>query len=271
MVMQIKKHKILASFGICSGIVLILLLAGRQLEAQDLDPGWKNWTMTNFTVKPNKKFSIRAGGLYSFNPTPARLGFAQTSLEVTYRANKHWYVGGEYNTSIFPRGNEGRKIFHRVGGEASRRGKLFGLKVKNTFKLQWYLPRVQKYALRGVYQFKMYFKNSFLPLQATPYLSHDFMWYLGGKPNVYFDEFDEIAAFQSAAGLHRYRLSAGISFKPFKNLSVNLFYKRQWEFNTGILKHRGLNIAQTNDYSPKIPFNNFWVWGGILSYTLRLY
>lgn len=241
------------------------------VKAQDLAPGWKHWMFFNFGLKVHKKVKFTAGNMISLNPDPYRFSFSSHSFNQSYRLSKPVELVSGYSATYFPRGNEGRHVFHRLQLGAAFRHKIAGIRVKHKIRAQYYLPVVQKYTVRVVYQFKVYWYNKWMPMRGRPYMAHNLFYYIGGRPLVYYDPEGAIAAYQSPTGLHRYRISFGYAFKPIKNLSVTLFYNQQWEFNTGLFDNRGLNVIKPGDPDVRLPFNNYWNYGATFSYSLSTY
>lgn len=254
----------------CWAVLIFAMASFGELKGQDLDPGWRHWNINNFTYKPKKDLYIRVGAMFSIDPAPMRLSFAQGDLRIQKRIQKRNYVAIGYNNIVFPRGVENRNMFHRVYLQGQRKATYFGVRVKHRMDFQLYLPEVEKYAYRINYQFRIYYYNKWMPFKGRPYVAQEILWYGGGKPVVYFDEFGRVEDFRAPFGPHRYRLNVGVYTKPHKRVSLTFFWRRQWEFNTRLFKNREINIVRDGG-AITYPFNNYWVWGWVVSYTLPGY
>ncbi len=238
------------------------------VRSQDLEPGWKHWMFLNIDIPVTKKFSLSAEQQFSMNPGPYRLNMFTHSSNQGFAITKNFELLAGYNVAIFPNGNEGRLAFHRIQTGFEARQEIFGISCKHKVRVQYFIPTVRKYTARVVYQFRVNWKNKFLPMKGTPYMSHNLYYYIGGKPLLYYDEEGAVMAFQSPTDLHRYRMTLGCNFKPAKNVNVSLFYNCQWEFNTNLFPNRGLNVTRPGEPGALLPFNNYWNYGAYVNLTL---
>lgn len=89
-------------------------------------------------------------------------------------------------------------------------------------------------------------------------------YYNGGKEfEKSLDEQAELSMTDPPNGIHRYRLRAGLSFKPiprYKPLSLVFYYATQREFNIQGFGN-DLNIEVDYQNKPLLPFNNFNIIG----------
>lgn len=218
--------------------------------------------------KFNKKIKLQTGFISAFNSRSYDPFFYQFKLGLDYRFNKR-FSGKVFYKPILLKGNTKDSWHDRFGTSASYRSKLFGLPLKNTITAEGFFPKFNKYQFRFVYSIRLNFKNNFLPLRATPYISYQLYYYLNGNPLDYYDDSGEtLLASNPPNGLHRYRIGTGVRFRAKKRLYVTLYYVWQEEFNTTFQDYRQLNILNKNQTSIRYPFNDYQVLGVSVSYTL---
>ncbi len=264
-----------------------LLLLIPMTKAQDLTPGNKVWYSNYTYVRLNSRFYLDNFLVASFDLNEGHpFGFVQTDLGLNYRLSKkvHFLVAysntqmryfDSYEYRYDRESNWWDKFtVHRIGVGGQYRLKL-SPKWRFNQKLvaQYYTPQLEKFRFRGVYSGKLSFRHRKAPLQMTPYVQYFLYYYAGGKeleiPQVEetFSEFEEEQFTEPPNGLHRYRLRAGLRFKPipsYKPLSMVFYYAAQREFNLDGFGS-ALNIPVEGRSRPLLPFNNFNIIGAQLN------
>jgi hypothetical protein len=253
--------KIILIIFFCTSITLV--------KAQDIESKFIHFYSFNLDYKLNEKVHLQVGELFSFKTGTYNLQFTQFKLGGSYRFTERISSDIYFKPMLF-KGSSRDIWYQRLSASFNYRSTIFTLPLKNTLTAEWFSPQLQKYRYRFIYSIKLYFKNKFLPLRATPYLRGQLYYYLDGKPLNYWDENGEtLLARNSPNDFHRYRLSAGIRFRPAKHFYVTLYYIQQEEFNTTFTKYRQLNILNKSQTAIKYPFNDYQVLGLSLTYYLK--
>ncbi len=248
--------------------IIFLFASIYPIEAQDLESDFFHFYSYNFDYKLNQKVHLKAGELFSFKSDSYELQFTLFKLGGTYRFSKRISTEFYYKPMLF-KGSTGDIWYHRLSALLNYRSTLFSLPLKNTLTAESYSPRFKKYGYRFIYSIKLYFKNNFLPLRATPYIKYQLYYYLGGKPLNYWDENGETLLARNAPNdFHRYRLGTGVRFRPASHFYITLYYIWQEEFNTTFTKNRQLNILNKSQTAIKYAFNDYQVLGLGLSYYI---
>jgi len=250
-------------------LVLFVLVSTYTSTAQDLDSNFNHFYSYNFDYKLNKKIKFYAGELFSFNSDTYTLRYTQLKIGARYRFSNRAFSTELYYKPLLFKGNTKDIWYHKLAGSVTHRSKVFSLPLKNSLTAEWFFPQLKKYQYRFIYAIKLSFKNDFLPLRATPYLKYQLYYYLSGEPLNYFDESGKIVATNAPNDFHRYRIGAGIRFRPVKNFHVTIYYIWQEEFNTTFTNNRQLNILNENQTAIKDPFNDYQVLGLSLTYSLK--
>ncbi len=250
-------------------VLLGFVLVAQNMLAQDVPSRFLHFYSYNFDYKINKKIKLRAGELFSFNSETYRMDFTQFKLGGTYYWNKKWSSDLLYKPMLF-KGTTKDIWYHRLSANLTHRSKLFELPFKNSITAEVFSPSPRKHKYRFIYTAKLSFKNKVLPLRATPYLKYQLYYYLGGEKVDYYDETGtQLLATNSPDGFHRYRIGAGVRFRPAKKFYVTLYYIWQEEFNMKSSNNRELNILNQSQTRIVNPFNDYQVLGLSLSYSLK--
>jgi hypothetical protein len=237
-------------------------------KAQDLESEFLHFYSYNFDYKLNTKVHFKAGELFTFKRDSYELQYTLFKLGATYRFSKRITTEFLYKPMLF-KGSTGDIWYQRLSTSLIYRSTLFSLPLKNTITAEWYSPLFKKYRYRFIYTIKLSFKNNFLPLRATPYIKYQLYYYLGGKPLNYWDENGEILLARNAPNdFHRYRVGAGVRFRPAKHFYITIYYIWQEEFNTTFTNYRQLNILNKSQTAIKYAFNDYQVLGLSLTYYL---
>ncbi|MBO6515591.1 MAG: hypothetical protein JJ975_03480 [Bacteroidia bacterium] len=260
---------------------LVLILMSKKVEAQDLTPGSKMWYSNYTYFKLNSRFYLDNYLVTSFDLKEGHpFGFVQTDLALNYKLSKKLRFLVAYSNAQFRYRDSYEERYdkepnalnafsvHRLGVGAQYR-----LKLTRTFRFnqklvtQYYVPQLEKFRWRVVYSGKLEYKHRKAPLQMVPYVQYFLYYYAGGKEfelSEDLDEPDDEPQFTDPAnGFHRYRLRAGLRFKPLPScdpLSLTLYYAMQREFNLDGFGGE-LNIPVEGRRRPLLPFNNFNIIG----------
>lgn len=233
-------------------IAIILTMINSIAFAQDRMRIWYGHTAQ---VRLNKEWRVSAGQLFMFSGDPRDLSRIQNSLNASYRYNKNVRLGFGYQLSIDPR-DLGKQARNRLTGRVSYRMNWDNFRVVNTFRAEWHFPQRSKFEYRLRYAAMIYPRKLDLPLNARPFMTNEFHYYLSGDPLTYRDAEGEKVVEQSPDGLHAHRLTLGLRVRPIKRLSVTFRYMRQTEFNLGN-KYRKINVEDPRNGRIRRRFNNF--------------
>ena len=226
------------------------------------------WYGHSAQARINKEWRISAGQLFMFSGDPRELARIQNSLNASYRYNKKVRLGFGYQLSIDPR-DLGKQARNRLTGRVSYRTKWQNFRIINTFRAEWHFPQRSKFEYRLRYAALIYPRKLDLPLNARPFMTNEFHYYLSGDPLWYRDAEGEKVVEQSPDGLHAHRLTLGLRFTPFKRTNITFRYMRQTEFNLGS-KYRKINVEDPRNGRIRRRFNNFSVLFITASYRFNL-
>ena len=215
----------------------------------------KLWIGLSAQARITREWRVSVGQLYMFNRDPLDLTTLQNSLNVTYRCNRRWRVGLGYQKSSAPF-DRSRQERNRLTARASYAGKLQNIRVIHFFRTEWHFPERSKFEYRLRYAFRIHRRNWDLPLNARPFMTNEFHYYLSGRPLWYRDDAGERVVRQSPDGLHAHRITIGIRVSPMKRTNVTLRFMRQTEFNLGN-QYRRINVEDPRNGKVRRKFNNF--------------
>jgi hypothetical protein len=177
-----------------------------------------------------------------------------------------WGMGASFALSWSNSRQEFTRLY-RYKIELYIRDEYFGIKNKTKFRLEQQIPRASNFRFRFLIDHKLYFKNKWMPLKATPYMAHRIFWFLGGKPLQYWNGLEKHVK-QAPNDLHRYRMTAGVRAKATKYVSLNLFYVFQKEFNVGWAPYREINVRNPISNRYNRSFSDHVTWGFSVGYTI---
>ncbi|MBI5914585.1 MAG: hypothetical protein HY842_04350 [Bacteroidetes bacterium] len=239
-----------------------------KLQGQDLPSGFKNWFSVGTEIRVNKKLTLDLSQLYCMNTGPNGLQFSQLSVGGEYKLHKNTYLLGGVEQFHFRTGSS-FDLYHKLYTGIMFR-KVFGLPLKNTLEVEWFLPQQKKHRIRGVYTLSYSLKNKFMPWKGKPFAKGQLYYYYAGAPLTYYGSDGEVLAYQAPNDFHRFRFTGGVVFKPLKKWNMTLYYAWNKEFNTGLTENRDLNIPSKNGTKIKYAFNNYSVLGLSFTYQLKL-
>lgn len=229
--------------------------------------GPKFWSGYSVGANLDRTWSVRAGQTYLFDNSLG-LRAVQNGAGINYRVNKKLSLGLGYIYSTNS-ADPDQPARNRLDPRIEYNVRLGKLRIGNRLRTEWHFPERSKFEYRLRYALQLHAGNFGLPLKATPYISNEFHYYLGGSPLQYRDETGEKVVKQSPDGLHAHRIRAGIRFKPFKRAYAGISYMRQTEFNIGD-KYRELNVTDPRTGRISRPFNNFSAVTFNFSYRFKL-
>ncbi len=260
--------------------------------SQDLLLGGKLWAGTSINYKINKKTSLNIDDLHSITTSTNRFSFNQVSVGLSRKLSKKTKIKASYALGIYNWSNSYKTLgieptannlagIHRFGLDASNKFRITKrLRVKHTLSIQYYTKALNKYQIRSIYRFKIYYYKKNNPLSFSPFLEPMIYYYNGGVPVLYKDDNNKITHYKSSNGFHRFRIKTGVKLKPIEslsNFSIILYYMMQNEFNFSNSK-TPINTIENNSTTylePTIkaktinPFNNYNVIGLHLIYSLK--
>jgi len=218
--------------------IIILFLYSYSIKAQDLTDNLKSWTGFGLSYKINDNLNAKLNQLFAFNVSPANYSFSQTKLALSYKIKRRTYFEGGYVRGLFNESNSLRRqeatsgwfntlAVDRIYSNFSYRHDIVKrLSLKHKIEFQYFFPELDKYKTRTLYSARIIYNVRKSSL--APYLENQLFYYNGGI---------------ISNGVKRYRIKAGLSFKPIKDSStrLSLYYMLQNEFDT--------DQISDNDYS----------------------
>lgn len=271
-------------------IVFIVFLI--QPESQAQEAGQSRIWFGNYTsVKLDKRWFVDNYLLTSIGAKDNKFSFVQNDLALNYRLSRVQSIYAGYsniqlrNLRVYEQryDNEVTSFntlsFNRVFVGYKHLNKLSRiLRLKHDIGAQFYFPSFQKFKYRFTYRSKLYLRNRKWPLELSPFTQFSLYYYQGGNPIVGELEGEEgeegedgdldslateVVRFQAPNGFHRYRIKAGISFKPIEsipNLGVVLYYAFNKEFNINGLGNN-LHVLDPEEGRTHYRFNNYAIYG----------
>lgn len=226
------------------------------------------WYGHSAQARLNKEWRLSASQLFMFSGDPREMTRIQNSLNARYRQSKKVWLGFGYLLSIDPR-DLSKQARNRLTGRVSYRMTWQNFRVMNTFRAEWHFPQRSKFEYRLRYAMRIYPRKLDLPLNARPFMTNEFHYYLSGDPLWYRDAEGEKVVEQSPDGLHAHRFSLGLRFTPLKRTNITVRYMRQTEFNLGN-KYRRINVEDPRNGRIRRGFNNFSVLMITASYRFNI-
>ncbi|MBQ4819293.1 DUF2490 domain-containing protein [Aquimarina sp. MMG016] len=242
-------------------ITLFIFLIGTSQE--DL----KLWTGYSAQARVTKEWRISAGQLLLFSPEFVELSSMQNSVNLTYRLNSKIRFGTGYLRSSDP-SDPDQEARNRVTARFGLNMRLGKVRFNNNLRGEWHFPERSKFEYRLRHGLRIHRGSWGLPWKTTPFINNEVHYYLSGKPLQYRDEEGEKVVKQSPDGLHAYRFTIGIRFRPFKRANASLSYMRQTEFNIGS-KYREINVVDPRNGRVRRSFNHFSVLMFRFSYQIH--
>lgn len=236
-----------------TAVVLIIFISNVGITQEEA----RVWTGYSVRSKISKELRITAGQLFMFGQEPFELASLQNSINARYRLNKRMYVDMGYirSSSIDDPDQEAR---NRISSRFRLNSRLGKWRLANSLRAEWHFPERSKFEYRLRYGFRLHRGDWGMPLKITPYINNEFHYYLSGRPLQYRDPSGDKVIKQSPDGLHAYRFTLGIGFRPFKRARAGISYMVQREFNVGN-KYREINVVDPRDGDINRTFNNFSV------------
>ena len=250
-------------------------------QDENLEPGIRPWYSLSLSKTFNKKLSISQYSLVALRSKSHEFWLGQVDWSVRYRMNKRFTFQIGYGQTFYKYSEwwesryEHDPVFsHLIRFHILTTGiqhKYYPnrtLSLSNKIVIQHYLPAFEKYQTRFRWISRIELRSIKSKQRIRPYLEASLYYYLNGQ-SVNYDA-EEILA---PNGLHRYRLKAGMSFRPLRRMkgltvSVYTFYNR--EFNLSALGSP-LNVSIPTSQSKEIvrlPFAKYGVMGIHFSYRL---
>ncbi len=226
----------------------------------------KLWTGYSAQTRMTKEWRISAGQLLLFSPELGELSSMQNSVNLTFRLNRKIRFGTGYLRSSDPLDPD-QEARNRITARFGLNMKLGKFRFNNNLRGEWHFPERSKFEYRLRYGLRIHRGSWGLPWKTTPFINNEIHYYLSGKPLQYRDEEGEKVVKQSPDGLHAYRFTLGVRFRPFKRASASVSYMRQTEFNIGN-KYREINVIDPRNGRVRRSFNHFSVLMFRFSYRL---
>ncbi|RLD28817.1 MAG: hypothetical protein DRI75_05440 [Bacteroidetes bacterium] len=230
-------------------LIPLLFFTSFTISSQDLTNNLKAWTGANLSYEINENVKAKLSQLFAFNVSLGNYSFSQTKLSLSYKIKRRTYVEGGYVRGLFNDSNSLRAqgassgwfntlVVDRIYGNFSYKHDLVHrLSLRHKIEFQYFFPDLDKYKTRSLYSTRLGYnvKRSSL----SPYIDGQFFYYQGGI---------------ISDGIKRYRIKAGLSFKPIKDSSMraSIYYLFQNEIKT-----------------EQLPDNDYTVIGTSLSFTLK--
>lgn len=251
-------------------LTYLVIFLCQYANGQDLPPGFKSWLGVGVEARASTRLTLKFSRMYSFEAGSSYdLQFSQSGLSGEYALRKATRLTGGYTSYYFKSRNR-FVLYHKISAGVRFR-RLLGHRIKNAFRVEWYLPQQKKYRLRGIYSISYSFKHKMRFWKGRPFVKGQVYYYYGGKPYSFYDQEENLLAYQAPNDFHRFRVTGGVVFHPVKNLKATLYYIWNKEFNTNLSGYRDLNIPSKKGTKIKYPFNDYSVIGLSFVYKLKLY
>ncbi len=248
-------------------VLFLVLLLGKDVFAQDLPLGLKNYYNVGLDMRLSKRWTARVKQLYGFDVRPNyQLRLLLNTVSMEYRLNRSMRVELAYRPMYF-RGNTRFLWYHRISARTSHSQRLGDFRWKNSITAEWFFPQLAKYKYRFIWASRFYLPSINF-WRARPYLQGQLYYYLDGKPLKYYDAGGEWLVTQAPNDFHRFRLSVGMRFRPSRALRLSLYYTLQKEFNTNFSQNRDINVPNKSGTKIRYAFNDYAVIGASLSFRL---
>ncbi|RMG24333.1 MAG: DUF2490 domain-containing protein [Bacteroidetes bacterium] len=229
------------------------------------------WLVVGVYTKLNKQFSLNLGQNYGFDYEPRKLKYVQTSGSIGYRLSSSLWLSAATQWTASPR-EEGFSHKWRFAAGISLRTRLKNWQLSNSLNVEQHTKKEKKYRLRLIYTF--YLKPKSLvnlgDFKFMPFASTRLYYNIGGSPISQYNAEGKRVVKQSPDGLHRFRGTLGIYFRPTKSLKLTLYSMLQEEFNTpwDIQNHRRINVVNPRTGRVSRAFSNKLVLGISIKYYL---
>ncbi|MFO7659258.1 MAG: hypothetical protein R6W78_19540 [Bacteroidales bacterium] len=225
------------------------------------------WAFAGIQKDIGEKFSIGYDQLHSYDINERGFNFIQSNLQFSYRPVRAWTFSVSYEPTLKINDDPNDQlIYHRISGEIRLYTRISGsIRMNNAINAEQNFTQGSKYQQRYYYRLDLYYRNTSLPWRLRPYITQRLYLYNNGRLLQYYDEEGEKLDLKSPDGLHAYRVYAGIRFYPTSNFRFSLLFMRQVEFNTKLLGSRDIHSLNPNTNSIRRSFNNFSVFGIMLS------
>lgn len=223
--------------------ILLLFFSSFTMSSQDLTDNLKAWTGASLSYKINEDFKAKLSQLFAFNVSPINYSFSQTKLSLSYKIKRRTYVEGGYVRGLFNDSNSLRAqgassgwfntlVVDRIYGNFSYKHDVaHRLSLRHKIEFQYFFPDIDKYKTRSIYSAR--FGYNVRKSSLSPYLEGQFFYYQGGI---------------ISNGIKRYRIKAGVSFKPIKDSSMraSVYCMIQNEINTDQLPDNDYAVIGTS-------------------------
>ena len=251
-------------------------------QDEDLEPGIRPWYSLSLSKTINKQWSIGQYSLIGFRSQSHDFWLGQVDWSVRYKPHKRWTLQMGYGQTFYKYSDwwESRYDqdpvfsnlirFHIVTmGVQHRYYPNRALSLTNKLVVQHYLPAFEKYQTRFRWISRVEIRSIRSKHRIRPYLEASLYYYQNGQSLE--EPSEDLLA---PNGLHRYRLKAGLSFRPlpkYNRLTVSIYSFYNHEFNIPGLGNP-LNVRNPSSSSERgsirLPFAKYSVMGLHLSYRL---
>lgn len=240
-------------------LILLFFLITNCLFSQNT----KVWASESLRIRLDKNFAFRLS--YFQNYQKGKFTYTQFGWNISHRLHEQLNLSiGFKKTTILKKD----RATYRLSTGFTWASKKHPF--RQSFTLEYDYPGSSKYSLRLGYSARIRHRVKFWGQKWYPYADLKFYYFSGGRERNYYSEERELLFTSSPEGLHRFRLSTGVSVRPNKWLSLKTFLLWQNEFN--LLKNeKALNLVNPRNNKVRNTFSNYMVIGISTQITLKAY
>ncbi len=275
--------------GLSLALALLLSTAvfSQEWAEDELFGDGRVWYSAYLYKKLNYRWSVDVFALTAMRSFEHNFWLGQVNLGANYRINRFWTFSFGYGHAVYPysdwwedRYEQDPNFLNTIGFSvlnlSIRRDNNIGkwLRLSNRFTIQYYIPRFEKYQIRPQYNVRLSYRKSNLPLRLRPFVQGALYYYYNGVEVDYYDEDFNVVETEAPNGLHRFRVRAGLNFRPFKkvkSLYMVLYYGLNKEFNLEGFGNE-LNFLRPSEDGERFfttyRFNNYTIYGVQFNYFL---
>ncbi len=227
---------------------------------------WKNWDGASIDLSFAKKMDVSFNHLRTYDVPGFQNNYNQTGANLGYDFTKnlsgkagvtftHFPANGITTSRVWLRGTYKLPIGETLNWFNGLQGEIHS-------------ANETRYSYRLIYQTRLATRHRVSFLKITPSVSYWLYYNIGGNAIQYYDESGSPLVQQTADGLHRGRFTINMNSKINQNISLNLYYLNQHEFN---LAGHDVNVVNPTTGKVSRPFNNYQVAGVSLAFSFDLY
>ena len=243
--------------GSCLWVVILLIITGKTLQAQDLSNNLKLYHTLGVSKDLGSRDNLSLSGTMLGDAITAQFEYFQFGLAYSRKVGKRSKIEAGADAIRIKEPGSAFKKYYRFSASYQFQHKWHWFQLNHAAEAEYFIPGFSKFQSRWSAESEVTTRKSWTSFKFRPFTRFKMYYYHGGNYLSYYDNDGDLQAKQSPNDVHRWRWYGGVKFRIAKSVNAKICYFWNEEFNAGLRENSDINIYNKSKTAVRMPFNSF--------------